>query len=119
MATPEGKVKAKVDKLLSQYKSELWFFSPQSGIYGKAGIPDRIACYRGHLIGIEVKADRTKKPTPHQKHCMAQIERAGGRCFVVYDDETLKDVEDYLSVIKDMRTNDARIGTSQSPDTET
>jgi hypothetical protein len=51
---------------------------------------------RGQFVGIEVKADRTKKPTQLQRHCMAQIEAAGGKCFVVFDVETLKLLEDYL-----------------------
>lgn len=113
MATPEGKVKAKVDKLLAEYKSALWFFSPQSGIYGKAGIPDRLACIDGHLIGIEVKADRTKKPTALQSHCMEQIERAGGKCFVVYDDETLNEVRKYINKVRVVGMYDARSGTGE------
>jgi hypothetical protein len=92
--TPEAKVKAKVDKLLHQHK--IWFYSPQAGPYGRAGIPDRVAIVRGQFVGIEVKADRTKKPTQLQRHCMAQIEAAGGKCFVVFDVETLKLLEDYI-----------------------
>lgn len=92
--TPEGKVKAKVDKLLHQRK--IWFYSPQSGPYGRAGIPDRVAIVRGQFVGIEVKADRTKKPTQLQRHCMAQIEAAGGKCFVVFDDETLELLRVYI-----------------------
>lgn len=94
--TPEGKIKAKVDKLLHQHK--VWFYSPQAGPYGRAGIPDRVAIVRGQFVGIEVKADRTKKPTQLQRKCMAQIEAAGGKCFVVCDIETLKLLEDYLNV---------------------
>ena len=92
--TPEGRVKAKVDKLLSQMG--VWFFSPQSGIYGRAGIPDRIACVDGLLVGIEIKADKTKKPTKLQIDCMARIEASGGRCFVVYDDESLEVLRTYI-----------------------
>lgn len=92
--TPEGKIKARVDRLLHQYK--IWFYSPQAGPYGRAGIPDRIAIVRGQFVGIEVKADRTKKPTALQRKCMAMIEAAGGKCFIVYDVETLKLLEDYL-----------------------
>ena len=95
MATPENRVKARVDKLLHQYK--VWFYSPQAGPYGRAGIPDRVAIVRGQFVGIEVKADRTKKPTQLQRNCMAKIEAAGGKCFVVYDVETLKLLEDYLN----------------------
>lgn len=94
MATPEGKVKAKVDRLLKQ--QGVWFFSPQAGPYGRAGIPDRIACVDGHFVGIEVKADKAKKPTPLQLQCMELIEASGGRCFVVYDDATLEEVKFYI-----------------------
>jgi len=36
-----------------------------------------------------VKADAKSKPTRLQFDCMAKIEQAGGRCFVVYDEATL------------------------------
>lgn len=94
MPTPEAKVKTKVDKLLHQRK--VWFYSPQAGPYGRAGIPDRVAIVRGQFVGIEVKADRTKKPTQLQRNCMAQIEAAGGKCFLVFDDETLNLLKDYI-----------------------
>ena len=94
MATPEGKVKAKVDRLLRQHG--VWFFSPQAGPYGRAGIPDRIACVDGHFVGIEVKADRTCKPTALQLQCMELIEASGGQCFVVYDDATLEELKVYI-----------------------
>lgn len=92
--TPEGKIKARVDRLLHQYK--IWFYSPQAGPYGRAGIPDRIAIVRGQFVGIEVKADRTKKPTALQRKCMAMIEAAGGKCFIVYDVETLETLKGYI-----------------------
>jgi hypothetical protein len=95
--TPEGKVKAKVDRLLVQ--SGVWFFSPQAGPYGRAGIPDRIACVDGRFVGIEVKADGTKKPTRLQVQCMEKIEASGGRCFVVYNDDTLEQLKTYISEV--------------------
>ena len=94
MPTPESAVKRKVDRMLSQLG--VWFFSPQAGPHGRAGIPDRIVCARGHFVGIEVKADATKHPTRLQKSCMAQIEVSGGKCFVVYDDATLEAARRYL-----------------------
>lgn len=87
-------MKAKVDKVLHAHK--VWFYSPQAGPYGRAGIPDRVAIVRGQFVGIEVKADRTKKPTQLQRRCMAQIEAAGGKCFVVFDDETLELLKVYI-----------------------
>ena len=87
MSTPEGKVKRKVDKAL--HALGVWWFSPQAGPYGRAGVPDRIVCAAGVFVGIEVKADATKKPTRLQKNCMEKIEASGGRCFVVYDEISL------------------------------
>jgi hypothetical protein len=94
--TPEGKNKKKLDTML---KSEsIWFYSPQAGPFGRAGIPDRVAIAGdGKFIGIECKADRTKKPTALQLSCMKQIEAAGGKCFVVYNDETIEQVREYIN----------------------
>jgi diaminopimelate decarboxylase len=48
------------------------------------------------MVGIECKADRSKKPTRLQVDCMRKIEQAGGKCFVVYDDETLEEAIEYI-----------------------
>ena len=93
--TPEGKIKSKLDKMLRS-KPHVWYFPPQAGAFGSAGIPDRVVCANNNFIGIEAKADKTREPTPLQDACMKRIEAAGGKCFVVYDDETIKEVEDYI-----------------------
>ena len=64
--------------------------------YGTAGLPDKTAIVCGQYIGIEVKADKTKKPTALQNAMMKRIEQAGGRCFVVYDNETIEVVRQYI-----------------------
>ena len=92
--TPEGKIKKKLDTMLKSL--DVWFYSPQSGIYGKSGIPDRIAVANGRFIGIECKANKSRKPTALQVRCMKDIERANGKCFVVYDDDTINEVKDYI-----------------------
>lgn len=92
--TPEGKIKNKLDKILK--RAGVWYFSPQAGPFGRAGIPDRIAIVGGRFIGIECKADASKKPTALQMQCMEQIEKAGGKCFVVYDDNSLDVVRKYI-----------------------
>lgn len=92
--TPEGRVKKRLDLMLKT--ARVWFYSPQAGPYGRAGIPDRIAIVEGLFVGIECKADKSKKPTRLQIQCMEQIERAGGKCFVVYDDETIQNVREYI-----------------------
>lgn len=95
--TPEGKVKAKIDKVLKSYpNSQVWYFNPQSGIYGRSGVPDKIICANGHFIGVEVKSDKSKHPTRLQEQCMTKITEAGGVCFVVYDDDTLHTLVEYI-----------------------
>lgn len=107
--TPENKVKAALDCMLKEEK--VWSFSPQSGIYGTAGIPDRIAIVDGRFVGIECKADRTKKPTALQFLRMMEIEEAGGKCFVVYDHETIAAVQKWIQHVSS--------GTIQSFNSET
>lgn len=112
MSTPEGKVKAKVDRMLKQFG--VWFFSPQAGPFGRAGIPDRIACVNGHFVGIEVKADKTKKPTELQVQCMRNIETSGGRCFVVFDDASLDEARLYISEVLGARRRTGKGSSSQA-----
>ena len=93
--TPEGRIKNKLDKMLKSF-NRIWFYSPQAGPFGRAGIPDRVAVIGGRFVGIECKADKSKKPTPLQVNCMKEIEMAGGKCFVVYDDETIEEVRKWI-----------------------
>jgi hypothetical protein len=93
--TPEGKIKNKLDKMLKYEK--VWYYSPQAGPFGRAGVPDRVAILGGQFLGIECKADRSKKPTALQLKCMQEIEEAGGKCFVVCDDESIEQVREYIN----------------------
>ena len=95
--TPEGKVKQKVAKMLKRYK--LWFFYPAANGMGRAGIPDIITILAGKFVGIEVKADKTKKPTMLQQQCGRQIIAAGAQWFLVYDDQSLAVVEQYIQKV--------------------
>lgn len=78
--TPEGKIKAAVDKLLKRYG--VWYFKPVSNGMGTHGIPDYIVCVRGRLVAIEVKGADKLRPTPLQQFQLEAIESAGGIAFV-------------------------------------
>lgn len=79
--TPEGKVKAKVKKLLKD--NDIYFFMPASRTFTTStGIPDFICCVRGMFIGIETKAGYGK-PTAMQKEQMNRINESGGFTFCV------------------------------------
>lgn len=92
--TPEGRIKARLDKML---KAEgVYFWPPQSGPFGKAGRPDREAIIFGRHVGIECKASKSKKPTRLQEKCLREIEEAGGKSFLVYDDDTIDIVRQFI-----------------------
>ncbi len=94
-STPEGKVKKKVIDLLKSHK--IWYFFPANNGFGKGGIPDIIAIVDGIFVGIEVKADRTKKPTELQVKCGREIRESGAEWFLVCDDVSLRQVEQYIT----------------------
>ena len=89
--TPEGKIKKKVVEVLKGHG--VWYFFPANNGFGVAGIPDIIVVVRGQFLGIEVKADRTKKPTELQIQCGAKIQKAGGWWMVVYDQDTIDQLD--------------------------
>jgi len=78
--TPEGKVKAKVKKLLDEMK--VYYFCPATGGYGRSGIPDFICCYNGKFLAIECKAGK-EMPTALQTRELQRIDAAGGEAVVV------------------------------------
>lgn len=79
MATPEGKVKAKVKKLLDKYGA--YHHWPVQTGYGAACL-DCHGCHCGIYFAVETKAPG-KKLTPRQKLTKEEIEDAGGTVFVV------------------------------------
>lgn len=83
MATPESKVKANCVRVLKQY--DAYYFFPVMGGFGRSGVPDIVACYQGHFIGIECKAGHNK-PTALQERELAEISKAGGTTMVVRED---------------------------------
>ena len=86
MATPEGRVKAKLRRILSAYAS-LYTYWPVPTGYGTTTL-DVLGCYRGRFFSVETKADG-KKPTLRQVGELQNIERAMGRSFVIIGTESL------------------------------
>ena len=85
--TPEGKVKAKVVRILKDY-GVYYFFAAANG-YGRAGIPDIICCVNGKFIAIECKAG-SNTTTALQKKELDEIQEAKGIAAVI--NETNKDL---------------------------
>lgn len=79
MATPEGKVKAKVKALLTKYGA-YQFWPVQTG-YGAATL-DCLGTHDGIFLSIETKAPG-KKLTPRQEDTALRMREAGGIVFIV------------------------------------
>jgi Holliday junction resolvase len=79
--TPEGKIKAKIKKVLESVPG-CYFFMPPANGYGRAGIPDFVGCLNGRFFAIEAKAGKGKT-TALQDREIAQIKSCGGFAIVV------------------------------------
>ena len=93
--TPEGKVKKQVKKILDDLGA--YHFSPMMDGFGRSGVPDIIACYKGMFIGIECKAGKNE-PTMLQKHNMDLIRKAGGYTTVINEGN----IEVLLATLKEL-----------------
>jgi Holliday junction resolvase len=82
-ATPEKKVKTKIEAIL---KSEgVYYFFPATHGYGRSGVPDIVACVNGYFLAIECKAG-TNKPTALQVREIEAIRKAGGVAVVANEE---------------------------------
>jgi hypothetical protein len=81
--TPEGKVKAKVKKVLNEIGA--YYTMPVTGGYGNSGVPDFLICIKGRFFGIECKANGGKATALQLKN-HEDIRKAGGIAVIV--DET-------------------------------
>ena len=61
------------------------------GMYGTAGIPDVICCYKGRFVAFEAKMPGNK-PTALQLQTIRKIQAAGGEAEVVYSVDAVKAV---------------------------
>ena len=91
--TPEAKVKKQVSELLKKFG--VYYEMPVPSGFGKSGL-DYFGCFHGKHFAIETKAPG-KKPTPRQELTITQIQRAGGKVFVIDGDcsELQRWLEDY------------------------
>lgn len=76
MKSPEGYEKDEICKYLKSLGA--WYFRPFMAGFGRAGIPDIVACIHGRMWGIEVKRPG-KKLTILQERCLKEIEQAYGK----------------------------------------
>ncbi len=103
-ATPEAKVKRKLDKWISENLPNVWVYKPPGGMFGSNGVGDYILQYNYTGIMIEVKADETKTPTALQLKSLKDFKSAGGVSCVLKGYEPHK-----LELIKCICDNRARV----------
>ena len=77
--TPEWRVKKAVRLMLD--KLGAYHFMPPANGFGRAGIPDIIACIDGHFIAIECKAGNGTT-TALQDRELNAILNAGGTTYI-------------------------------------
>lgn len=100
--TPEAKVKAQVRKILDD--AGAYHFNPFGGGYGRAGIPDIIACVNGFFLAIECKAGNGKT-TALQDRELENIRAAGGVTMVVYNnDEDMVKLNNVIWLLQQRKT---------------
>lgn len=89
-------------KLVAALKSiGAWYCMPHGAGYGRAGIPDIIACIDGRFFAFECKFGKNK-PTAHQAAELRDIARAGGAAGVV-DETNINEVISSLRALSSAR----------------
>lgn len=84
MATPEGRVKQRVKKLLDKYEN-VYYSMPVPYGYGKSEL-DFVVCVNGRFLEIETKAGKGNM-TVRQRNTADQIEKANGTALLVNETE--------------------------------
>lgn len=95
MNNAETRIQRHIQKFLNLNKILNWRNSDTT----HSGMPDLMACYKGFLIGLEVKTEKGK-PTELQKRKIQSIIDAGG--YGIFPTS----VNDVITVLKKIATED-------------
>ena len=119
MATPEGKVKTKVKRVLKDFG--IHYFMPTQNGFGVVGVSDIICCWNGWYLAIETKAPGKKADTTsNQKAFLRAIQSNGGLALVIDDaDELRRILTDILSLRKEQAANADKETEVQKPREQT
>lgn len=77
--TPEALLTKSIRQLLNSVGIFAW--KEWGGPMSTPGVPDIIGCFKGRLIGIEIKAEKGIV-SDYQKEFIDRINKAGGLAFV-------------------------------------
>jgi hypothetical protein len=90
--TPEALLTKSIRQLLNSVGIFAW--KEWGGPMSTPGVPDIIGCFKGRLIGIEIKSEKGIV-SEYQKEFIDNINRAGGLAFVA---RSLEDVIEGLGL---------------------
>jgi Holliday junction resolvase len=86
----ESNITKNILKYLRSLK-DCFAWKVHGGMYGTAGIPDVVVCYRGRFLAFEVKRPGNK-PTKLQAATIKKMRQAGGDVHVVTSVGEVKEV---------------------------
>lgn len=86
--TPEAQLTRSIRQLLNSVGIFHW--KAWGGPMSTPGVPDLICCFKGRLVGIEIKAEKGVV-SDYQKEFIDRINEAGGLAFVARDIQTVID----------------------------
>ena len=96
--TPEGKIKNKIRRVLDKYKvHRIYTYMPVPGGFGAPTL-DYLGFLYGRGFAIEAKKPGGK-PTPRQQATIEALRKAGAQVFVVHNDDTLRELDEWLSLV--------------------
>ena len=93
----ETDIKKEIVAYLDSLGPQCWHVAYHNLGYGRRGVPDRLVCYRGRFLALEVKrppAERKKNPQAEkwQDREIAAIYAAGGVAHVVWSVEQVRNL---------------------------
>jgi Holliday junction resolvase len=96
-ATPEKKVKTKVESILRS--AGVYYFFPATYGYGRSGVPDIICCVGGRFLAIECKA-AGGTTTGLQDRELLRIRNAGGSTLIINEENTDQVLMAVVTILK-------------------
>lgn len=96
--TPEAKIKRRIQKIIldNNYDGRIYYYMPVPTGYGKRTV-DYLLCVNGVFCAVEAKRPGAE-PTCRQQAVLDEVEKAGGKVFVVADDESLVEFDRWIKM---------------------
>ena len=111
----ETDIKKEIVAYLDSLGPQCWHVAYHNLGYGRRGVPDRLVCYRGRFLALEVKrppAERKKNPSAEkwQEREIAAIETAEGVAEVVWSVERVREIIEEIDVADEASKLPRRFG---------